>query len=307
MVLDWVKFLAAVIPAGVSAGAAIAGNRARQKGQQLSRETIDAALKEALGAYAQSRGMATDINNWALSSSFAPLNFGYQQSRADLQNALGIGSQLLQGGQGQISDILSPYTGAGRRGSEETQFLLYGQRPGAAPAPNRPSALPFPPQGGVVPNALAGGFNIPPPPSSQPAAAGAANTLGAFAPRLADNRVESSGLASTLGPLVGGPAGGLTGGLVSRLTRRGREKTAASDAVNEHSDWFWNEVVPTAQREGWSGDQLKQAADSGWKDYSNWVNQNLKDKTVAERSLASQKEFFDAGLKSNPYTSQFYK
>jgi len=329
MAFDIKAFLQTAIPAGIGVAGAIAGKKAQSAGNIQSRQAIDAAYREALGAYNTAHGRATDINNWMLQSSFAPLNFGYGQSRADLTNALMMGQQGLSGGQSAIADILGPYTSAGRRGAEETNFLLYGQRPGAGSpgAPPGAPAVPSTPSAGgfQLPADFGGGFNITPPPGSGggPSAPGGGvpNALTSFAPNLADNRVRPSGAAGVVGtgagiagslipgvgPMVGSTAGALAGGLISRLTRKGREKEAASGAVNEHSDWFWNEVVPTAQREGWSGEQLKQTADSGWNDYSNWVGSNIKDKGVAASSLASQKKSFDEGLKSNPYTSQYYK
>lgn len=330
MPFDLKAFLQTAIPAGISAVGAIAGKKAQSAGNVQSRQAIEDAYKEALGAYSTAHGRATDINNWMLQSSFAPLNFGYQQSRGDLQNALLMGQQGLAGGQSQIADILAPYTGAGKRGAEETNFLLYGQRPGAGgqPSPSVPPAAPSP--GGFnLPANFGGGFNIAPPPSASAAPGGgggnsAQNALMSFAPHLADNSVKKStaqnvlssfggvsgipGVAGALGPAgaAAGFAAPLLGSLVGHLTRRGREKEASSEGANEHSNWFWNEVVPTAQREGWSGEQLKQVADSGFGDYSNWINQTMGDKTQAGRTLESQKKYFDEGLKSNPYTSQFY-
>lgn len=324
MAFDWSKFLTAVIPAGIGAAGALAGNRAKASANAQSKETIENAYRQALDAFSKASGQATDINNWMLQSSFAPLNFGYSQSRSDLGNALANAQAAIQGGTADIGSILGPYTSAGKRGAEETNFLLYGQRPGAQ-TPSAPTAGPNPGSFQLPPN-FGGGFNIAPPPSMAPGAPGApgassTNLLTSFAPHLADNKVAGSkaaGIAGTaagiggnflpgLGPIAGAGLGGLTSGLISRLTRKGREKEAASDAVNEHSDWFWNDVVPTAQREGWSGDQLKAVANQGWNDYSNWINQNLGDKKVAQTSLDSQKSFFDQGLKTNPYTSQFYQ
>jgi len=334
MPFDLKAFLATAIPAGISAVGAIAGKNAKSTGNAQSRQEIEAAYQEALGAYNTAHGRATDINNWMLQSSFAPLNFGFQQGRADLQNALLMGQQGLAGGQSQIADILGPYTSAGKRGAEETNFLLYGNRPGSG-SPTAPSTPGAPAPNPAVFNLPAnqGGFNIAAPPSGPAAPGGgggnsASNMLTSFAPHLADNSVKKSGaqnLLSAFGGVTGaaggmipglaaGPAGlaasfaaPLLGSLVGHLTRRGREKEASSEGVNEHSNWFWNEVVPTAQREGWTGDQLKQVADSGFGDYSNWINQTMGDKDQAAKTLSSQKQYFDAGLKSNPYTSQFYK
>jgi len=329
MPFDLKAFLATAIPAGIGTVGAIAGKKSQSAGNAQSRAEIEKAYTEALGAYNTAHGRATDINNWMLQSSFAPLNFGYQQSRGDLQNALLMGQQGLAGGQSQIADILGPYTSAGKRGAEETNFLLYGNRPGSG-SPTTPSTPGAPSPGGFnLPANFGGGFNIAAPPSGPAAPGGgggnsASNALMSFAPHLADNSVKKSGTQNALSMfggaagmipgLAGGPAGiaaqfaaPLLGSLVGHLTRRGREKEASSAGVDEHSNWFWNEVVPTAQREGWTGDQLKQVADSGFGDYSNWINQTMGDKDQAARTLSTQKQYFDEGLKSNPYTSQFYK
>lgn len=309
---DWGKIAEIAIPAVVGGIGAIAGGKAKAGANQRSQAVIDKAYKDALAAYSTAHGQATDINNWMLKSSFAPLNFGYQQGRADFQNALLGGQQGLAAGQANIADILGPYTGAGRKGTAETNFLLYGAGQGSTPPPTAGN-FPAPSPGSFqLPANFGGGFNIAPPPAGGSTGGGGSspggtNALTSFASHLADNKVKP-GMLGAIGSAVGGVAGGIYGGpagaaggsfagsFLGRLTRNGREKMAASDAANEFSDYIWNEVIPQAKDQGWDLPTLQNAVNAGKNDYSNWLGQTLKDKGVVQNSQTSQFGYLDKDL-----------
>jgi hypothetical protein len=310
---NWGAIAKAAAPAVIGAVGAIAGGKAKAGANQASQAAIQKAYQDALAAYNTSHGQATDINNWMLQSSFAPLNYGYQQGRVDLQNALLGGQQGLAAGQAGVADILGPYTGAGRKASGETNFLLYGGGQGSTPPPTAGN-FPAPSPGSFSLPPDFKGFNIAAPPGGGGFGGGAgapggggeqANMLTDFNTKLGYSGVQPSknaALAGGLSEAALGPIGAAVGPLWSKFTQKGRSKEAASNAINEHSDWFWKEVVPTAQKENWSPDQLKQVANSGWNDYTNWVNQSIPDTDVQKSSIASQKNYFNQGLASNPYT-----
>jgi len=306
MPIDWTEIAKVAIPAAVAGAGAIAGKKSKSGATKQARADVEKAYQIALEAYNRAHGQATDINNWMLQSSFAPLNFGYQQGRTDFQNALLGGQQALAGGQANVADILGPYTGAGRKASGETNFLLYGAGQGSTPAPTAGN-FPAPSPGSFSLPADFKGFNIAAPPSfgggggAGSSSGGSSNALTSFAPHLADNRTPSS-MAPTIGSAVGGPIGSAIGGLIGRLTRHNREKEAASNAANEFSDWVWKEVIPTAKSEKWDSGKLKTVIDSGKNDYSNWLSGTLKDQGVIQNSQTSQFGYLDkdlAGVYSN--------
>ena len=231
---------------------------------------------------------------------------------------------------------LAPYRQNGVNAIPELMRLTYRGRPGT---PGSPGGAPVPGMNGVplptggdqlpqsIQNLMAGksassgapasvasllSDNRMPSPGKGPAiASGVAGTLGGMIagggiPGLASLGVgtgigAAAGLGSLAGP-IGAGVGVLTGLLASRLGRRGREKTAASNGANEFSDWFWKDIYPKYQSGEIDKATLEGAAKQGWTDYSDWLgNADTKDnvfndQTVIDRSRTSQKDYFNQGL-----------
>jgi hypothetical protein len=310
MPIDWGSLIstgASLIPKviGATAGTQAVSNAAGQ-----NKADLEAAYNKAVGAYTGASKQAGDIYNWGMNQQIPIAGWGYQQGRSDQLNALTSGQQALAGGQENIASMLSPYTGAGIRGSSGTNFLLHGAgSPGGQSSPMssmQPTGRSgFPTGGNEFGNIPT--FSVAPNPSSgfnalTSGGAGGPGGISSFNPTehvdpgsggLAGAIAGGAGMAA-LGPL-GAVAGPLIGSLMSKLTQRGREKRAASSEANDFSDWVWKEAVPQAKSQGMNPDQLHQVVQAGWDQYKNWLNSNLHNQGVINNSEQSQLGYLNQG------------
>jgi len=327
MPIDWGGVIKTAIPVVSNAIGSAVGTKAVGNAAGQNQAAIDAAYNKAVGAVTGASKQAGDIYNWGMNQQIPIAGWQYQQGRSDQLNALTGGQQALAGGQENIASMLSPYTSAGIRGSQGTNFLLHGAgSPGGQSSPvnsmqpagrsgfpsgasnfpsvNIPTFSMAQPPGGSGFNALTGGspsgastFNPTGyvPGSNAPMAGAIAGVAGGIGGEIASKAGLVGGtLGAALGP-IGAIAGPLIGSLIGHLTRKGREKTAASSEANAFSDWVWKETVPTAKTQGWSADQLHQVVQAGWDQYKNWLGSNLKDQGVVQNSEQSQLGYLNTG------------
>lgn len=299
----WADIVKAAIPAAIGATGAIVGNKKANAANAASKADLEAGYQETKGANQAASGHITDLNTWLLNQGLPVINTGYSNQRADLGNTLQQATGAIQAGRADVGNVLKSYTNAGNRGSAETNFLLYGNRPspdGGQVAPQAPQPRPTAPT--QAPNVLQGFGPIAPPPTTgtatAPAAATGGNALQSLASHLSDNKVPQPGALGQIAASVAGGSllGPVIGGLAGRLTRHNREKEGASSAANEFSDYIWKDVMPQAKAQGWTKEQLQSAVESGKRDYSNWLDQNLKDKGVKSNSAQSQFGYLDKDL-----------
>lgn len=123
-----------------------------------------------------------------------------------------------------------------------------------------------------------------------------ASALGPIAGGLAGAGIgvaTGAGLGAAMsGPLapIGAAVGALVGPLIGHFTRKGREKTAASSAVNELSQIIWGPggIIQAAKSGQITPDQATVLVKSNWNDYVKWLQDTLKDDGVVNNSIASQ-------------------
>ena len=296
---DWGKIVEAAVPAAVGITGAILGNRKQGQAITLSEEQLKKAYEESKTAYKTASQQALDIGKWTYGQQANMLKYGFE-------NAL----PALQSGFTDAAKYLNPYSSAGENAMNQANFLLYGKQPTQQSLPDFGGTpdIPKNPFGEMpLPTALGGEGAT----KAGPASGG--NMLAAFN-SLGDNAVKKSAAGGILG-LGGGAASAaipfmttnpvglgaaavssLVGPIVGHFTRRGREKEAASEAVNELSDWVWKDAAPMAKSGDISMDDFKSAVQQGWGAYAGWLDGALKDKTVAQRSKDSQLGYLNEGL-----------
>jgi len=324
-----------LIPTGAGVAGAVLSNRSQAGAISDSKEELEKAraasanwLLQALqGAqpYADwNLGEQRAGSDWAFSGGQDALDTGYGRASALMQpyadagvNALGRLSSLgsstprVTSYKGQTPSVSPPYARSAQGGeSSAPAFSPVARTPYPRTAPAKfsvPGGV-----GGVGGNALAAnaaggpaGFDLRDNQVGQPnfavrnapafgalAGMGAGALIGAGA----GGAAAGAGLGTALLPGIGTAAGLLVGGLVGRLTRAGREREGATEAVKEYSNWVWNEVMPQARSGKLSKADAQAAIEAGWTQYTNWLDQNIKDTDVNRNSKTSQRGWLDEGL-----------
>lgn len=306
------SFWETVAPVAAGVTGAVMGNRAQGKAISASKDELLRA-REASGNYLrEALNAAAPMARWGMDQGREALDSGYGEARNIMAPYLESGNNALA----RLSSLaastprISSYGGMRPQTRSAPGPAQINAQPGFTPRPMMPRSAP--PPFAVPGNALAaalgrgrGGFDLSDNRVKQPGFAvrnaptfGMAGGLaaGALGAGAGLGMAGGTALGSAVLPGIGTAAGALIGGLVGRLTRRGREKEAAAEGVDEFSGWVWNDVMPRARRGEITRDQAQQAIDSGFQEYVNWLNQNLGDKTVATRSAQSQRQYLDQGL-----------
>lgn len=277
------------------------------------------------------------LNDWAYQNALANQGWGFGASQQAKASGLNNAFNVMNQGFNTSQSMLSPYSQLGNNALAALQSHVFGgpkQTPQQFQTPQfqmpqlgmiaPPRQMPVPGMGG---NTLATGGAALPPWNPQ-GSAGPGGGTGNLQNTLAMQGVSGPGIGSTLGGVGGSVAGGLIGSgagalpgiglgaavggpigaavgalispLVGRLTRRGREKEAASSAANDYGTWV--EDLYRQYKAGTVNAQTFEAAvKSGWAEYGNWLRTHLKDDFVVNNSLTDQAKWVNQSMKQKGF------